>query len=176
MGTHGASSPAPGPPDLKQVGEIIIESDRQKRPDPLGAEISYGKAMEQGGSPNEDRACQMQLVFLKDDTVLIVDVGIGEIDTENAVVIGKVRPQEEGLNAVDQHLEMRKIARVAFEQAVRTARRSTDVAVAIEHEEAVVMLHSGPQPNWGRGCRQRKWRGGGRLTSRRDGPTFNRHA
>src|ERR1700733_7849980 len=79
MGTHGASPPAPGPPDLKQVGEIIIESDRQKDPDPLGTEILHGEAIKQGGSPNENRPCHVQLVFLKDDAVIIVDVGISEI-------------------------------------------------------------------------------------------------
>ncbi len=61
--THGASPPAPGPPDLKHVGEIIIESERQKDTDPLGTEISYNKAMEQGGSPNEDRSCHVQQSF-----------------------------------------------------------------------------------------------------------------
>ncbi len=47
-------------------------------------------------------------VFLKDDAVLIVDVGIGEIDTEDAVVVGKVGPQEEGLKSIDQQFEMRE--------------------------------------------------------------------
>ena len=62
--------------------------------------------MKQSGSPNEDRPCHVQLVFLKDDAVLIVDIGIGEIDAEDAVVVGKVGPQEEGLKSVDQQLEM----------------------------------------------------------------------
>src|SRR5271156_2434802 len=134
----------------------MVESDRQEEPDSLGTEISYGKAMKQGGAPNEDRPRHVQQVFLKDDAVVVVDVGIGEIDTENAVVVGKVGPQEERLKSVDQQLEMREIARVAFEQAIGAARRSTDVAVAIEHEEAVVVLHSAPQPDCGLGCRHIK--------------------
>jgi hypothetical protein len=33
----------------------------------------------------------MQQVFLQDDALVVVDVGIGEIDAEDAVVVGKVR-------------------------------------------------------------------------------------
>jgi hypothetical protein len=69
----------------------------------------------------------MQQVFLKDDALAAIDVRIGEINTEDAVVVGEVRPQEERLEAVDQQLEMREIAGVAIEQAVRPARRSANV-------------------------------------------------
>jgi hypothetical protein len=34
----------------------------------------------------------MQQVFLKDDALVAIDVRIGEIDTEDAVVVGEVRP------------------------------------------------------------------------------------
>src|SRR5271167_3120450 len=79
VGTDGTTPPAPGPPDLEHVGEIVVESDRQKKPDSVSTEISHGKAMKQGGSPNEDRPRHVQQVFLKDDAVVVVDVGIGEI-------------------------------------------------------------------------------------------------
>ena len=150
---HGAAPRALGPPDLEYVGEIIVESDRQQEPDPIGAEISHGKAVKQRGAPNEHRPRHMQQVFLQDDALVVVDVGIGEIDAEDAVVVGEVRPQEEGLKSVDQQLEMREVAGVAIEQAVRPARRSTDVAVAVEHQEAVVSLHGAPQPRRGLGRR-----------------------
>ena len=151
--THGAAAPTLGPPHLEYVGEVIVEGDRQKEPDPIGAEISHGKAVKQGGTPNEDRPCHMQQVFLQDDALVVVDVGIGEIDGEDAVVVGKVRPEEERLKSVDQQFEMREVAGVAIEQAVRAARRSADVAVAVEHQEAVVLLHGAPQPSRGLGRR-----------------------
>jgi hypothetical protein len=44
----------------------------------------------------------VQLVFLKDNAIFIVDVGVGEIDTKDAVVVGKVGAQEKGLKSVDQ--------------------------------------------------------------------------
>jgi hypothetical protein len=42
----------------------------------------------------------MQQVFLQDEALVVVDVGIGEIDAEGAVVVGEVRPQEEGLKSL----------------------------------------------------------------------------
>ena len=62
-GAHRAAPRALGAPHLEYVGEIIVESDRQEEPDPIGAEISHGKAVKQGGAPNEDRPRHMQQVF-----------------------------------------------------------------------------------------------------------------
>jgi hypothetical protein len=71
----------------------------------------------------------MQQVLLQQDTRVVIDVRICEVHTEDAVVVGEVRPQEEGLKSIDEQLEMREVAGVAIEQAVRPAGRSTDVAV-----------------------------------------------
>src|SRR5580700_1828521 len=130
-GARGAAPRALDSPDLENVGEIAVESDRKEKPDPIGAEISHDKTVKQGGPPNEHRPCHMQQVLLQDNALVVVDVGIGEIDAEDAAVVGEVRPQEEGLKSVDQQLEMREIAGVAIEQAVRPTQRGADVAVAI---------------------------------------------
>ena len=61
----------------------------------------------------------MQQVLLQQDTLVVIDVRICEVHTEYAVVVGEIRPQEEGLKFVDQQLEMREVAGVAIEQAVR---------------------------------------------------------
>jgi RNA-binding protein YhbY len=95
----------------------------------------------------------MQQVLPQQDTLVVIDVRICEVHTEYAVVVGEVRPQEEGLESVDQQLEMREVAGVAIEQAVRPARRSTDVAVAVEYQEAIVSFHGAPQPRRGLGRR-----------------------
>ena len=114
-GMHGAAARTLVPPHLEHVGEIIVEGDRQEEADPIGAEISQGKAVKQGGTPNEHRPRHMQQVFLQDNALVVVDVGIGEVDAEDAIVVREVRPQKERLKSVDQQLEMRKVAGVAIE-------------------------------------------------------------
>jgi hypothetical protein len=87
---RGAAPRALGSPDLENVGEIAVESDRKKEPDRIGAEISHDKAVKQGGSPNEHRPCHMEQILLQDNAPVIVDVWIGKIDAEDAVVVGEV--------------------------------------------------------------------------------------
>ena len=98
----------------------------------------------------------MQQVLPQQDTLVVIDVRICEVHTEDAVVVGEVRPQEEGLKSIDEQLEMREVAGVAIEQAVRPARRSANVAVAIENQKTVAMLHRAPQPRLGLGRRDIK--------------------
>jgi hypothetical protein len=74
-----------------------------------------GKAMKQGGTPNEHRPRHMQQVFLQDNVLVVVDVWIGEVDAEDAIVVREVRPQKERLKSVDQQLEMREVAGVTIE-------------------------------------------------------------
>jgi hypothetical protein len=115
QGTHRAASRALGPPDLEQVGEITVESDRQQQANAICAEISHGETVKQGGTPNEDRPRHMQQVFLQDDAPVVVDVGIGEIDAEDAIVVREIRPQQQRLKSVDQQLEMREVTGIAIE-------------------------------------------------------------
>src|SRR5580692_3827126 len=87
---RGAAPRALGSPDLENVGEIAVESDRKEEPDPIGAEISDDKAVKQGGTPNEHRPRHMEQVLPQDNALVVVDVGIGEIDAEDAVVIREI--------------------------------------------------------------------------------------
>ena len=100
-GTHRAAPRSLRAPDFEYVGEIIVEGDRKEEPYPFGTEISHGKAVKQAEAPDEDRSRRMQKAFLQNDVIFEIDVGIGEIDTEDAVIVGEVRPQEEGLKPVD---------------------------------------------------------------------------
>jgi hypothetical protein len=88
----------------------------------------------------------MEQALLQDDPPAVVDVRIGQVDGENGVVVAEIGAEQQRLHAVDQHLEMRQIAGVEIEEAVRSAMRGADIAVAVEHDEAVAMLHGSPRP------------------------------
>ena len=68
------------------------------------------------------------------------DVGIGQIDDEDGVVIADVRAKQQRLQAVEQYFEVREIAGVAKKDPVRSTRRRADVGVTVEHGEAVALL------------------------------------
>ena len=71
QGAHGAAPGPLSPADLEYVGEIAVESDRQEESDPIGAEISRGKAVKQGGAPNEYRPRYMQQVLPQQDMLVV---------------------------------------------------------------------------------------------------------
>jgi hypothetical protein len=104
-GTQRAAPRSLRAPDFEYVGEIIVEGDRKEEPYPFGTEIPHGKAVKQAGAPDEDR---MQKVFLQNDVE--IDVGIGEFDIEDDVIVGEVRPQEEGLKCSGRNQWPRKLS------------------------------------------------------------------
>ena len=58
----------------------------------------------------------------------------------------RLEPSSSGWTSVQHHFEPRQIARVGIEQPVGTAGRGADVAMAVEHDEGVVMLQRAPRP------------------------------
>src|SRR5215468_4758552 len=94
-----------------------------------------------GTPPHEDRAVDVQKVLLNDDAIVVVDVGVSEIDSHDAAVVRQIRAEQQRLPAVDQKLEMRQVARIEMKQPVRSARRRTDIAVAVDYQKAVAVLH-----------------------------------
>src|SRR2546423_909789 len=81
----------------------------------------------------------------------MLSVCIGEIDVEVEIVVPDRRAQQEGLRAVYQQLEVRKIARVAVEHAIGAAGGRADIAMAVEHGKGVVVLERSPRPGRGTG-------------------------
>src|SRR5262252_3224421 len=67
---HAAHRAAPrtlGAAHLEHVGEIIVEGEREEQLHPLGAEVSHGKTVKQGGAPYKGRPRHMQEVLRKDE-------------------------------------------------------------------------------------------------------------
>ena len=81
------------------------------------------------------------------------EIGIGEVDCQHAIVVRQVGTEEKRLKAIDPHFEVGQIARVAKKEAVRPSGCGADVAMRIDHEKAIAMLHDVARP--GRRRRQR---------------------
>ena len=103
-------------------------------------------ALAQGAVAQIDRARDVHGVLQQHDPAVDVDVWVGQVDVVVEVVVLDRGAQQQRLGAVDHQLEVREIARVAVEQAVGSAARGADVAVAVEHGEGVVVLERAPRP------------------------------
>ena len=163
--------------NLEHIGEVAAEGERQEERDGFGRIIMHHEPLVERIARHEHRPRDMQQALGQDDGVAIDNVRIGEIDGEHAIVVRQIGAEQQGLEPVDQQPELREVARVVMEQAVGSAGRHPDVAMAVQHEEAVAMLHRVPRPR----RRLRHGDGEGQVGSRfgvraRSGQTLNRHA
>ena len=93
----------------------------------------------------ELQPADMDAVALQPDLAfVIVDVGIGEIDDQRAIVVEHHRAEQQRLHAGEPQLEMREEAGVLEEQAVGPVLAAAAIALLVEHAEQIVMLQ-GPQ-------------------------------
>ncbi len=143
-GIHRAAPLARRAANLKYVGEIAAEGEGEGQTKPLGAIVPHRKTVMEGAAEHEDRARNVQQVLLQDEPVASEDVGIGEIYCQHAIVVGEIGAQQQRLQSVDAQLEMRKIAGVEMKQAVRAPRHGVDIAMVIEDQKAVALLHGVP--------------------------------
>jgi len=119
----------------------------------------------------------VQRVLLEHDAVVGEDVGVGEIDAEDGVVVAQVAAEQQRLHVVDEHFEARQEPRVAMVEPVAGPGRCADVAVRVDDEEAVAMLESAARPR-DRDGRRDVGRTLGLVRGRQGGRErhFNRHA
>lgn len=90
--------------------------------------------------PEKDRADNVQRVFGKRQFVLEIDVGIGQIDRKQRVVVTQIGAEQQELVAIEQQLELPKKSRIATINSIGTAWAGSNIAVAVENREAIVML------------------------------------
>jgi len=151
------------PAHLEQIGEIAVEGDRDLQRERPVTVVAHSKALIGRALPEEDRARDVQQIFLQHDlrATGVVIVRIGEVDREQRVVIAHVRAKQQRLPAIEAQFEMREKARVGMIEPVRAARGRADIAEAVGDDEGVAMLE--------RAARARRGRGGenGKLVFRR---------
>ena len=78
-GAHSPARPALAA-HLEQIGEIIIEQQREIEARLPVAVILQGDALVGRAAPQKDRAHDVQRVLLQRQPAVAVDVGIGQID------------------------------------------------------------------------------------------------
>ena len=138
---RGRAAPrAPIAAHLEQVGEVVVEAQRERDLDGFQSVIAHVDALVGGALPQEDRACDVDDILVQDDLVAGVDVGIGQVDREQRVVVAHVRAEQQGLRAVQAQFEQREKPRIVVIEPVRSAGRRADVAVAVNHEKCIAML------------------------------------
>ena len=144
----GADSPARTAlaAHLEQIGKIIVEQQRQIETRRQVAVILQADALIGGAAPQEDRAYDVQHVLLQHEPAVAIDVGIGEVDGQRRIVVAQIGAEQQRLHLVEHHFEPGEIARIGIEQAVGPAGGGADIAVAVEHDEGVVVLERAPRP------------------------------
>jgi len=148
---RGTAAFTPRSAYLKQIGEVIGEHDRQAHVDRLIGVIAYPDSLIGGVAPKENRTQDMHPVLFHDDMLIGNDVRIGQIDDERGIVIAQIGAEQQRRDVVHQKFEAREKSCVTAEQSVGRIRRRSDIAVAVEDDEGVVMLER--QPRTRRGLR-----------------------
>ena len=147
---RGTAARAMGAAHLEQVGEVVGEQNRQTNIDRLVAVIAHAEALIGGIPPQENCAQNVHGIFFQHDTLIGHDVGIGQVDDQRRVVVAQIRAEQQRLRVVDPQFEPREKPRVAVEQPVGSL-GCADIAMAVEHDEGVVMLERQSRPGRGRG-------------------------
>src|SRR5262245_11960142 len=90
---------------------------------------------------DEKRARDVQQILLQNNGVAIAEIRVGQVDLENTIVVRQGRSEQERRDAIDEKFETGKVARIVVKQTVGASSRYAHVAMAIEHEESVILLH-----------------------------------
>ena len=139
-GTLLAAACAPHPAHLEQIEKVARERKRERQLDALLAEITHAEPLMRRAVPEENAANDVDGVLRQDQFVVEIDVGIGEVDGENDIVVPHVRAEQQRLQAVELELEARQMAGVAVEHPVLPGRERADVAGTVEYGEGVPVL------------------------------------
>ena len=138
---------------LEQVCEIAGEVERQRDIDLAVGVVLQSKPMINRTSPDKQRANDMQHILRQDEIAIEVNIRVGQVDGQDGIVVADIRAQQQQLHSVQQHLEARKVAGVLKEDAVRSARRRSDVGMTIQHRETVAVFERAARTGGGPGRR-----------------------
>jgi hypothetical protein len=67
-------------------------------------------------------------------------IRIGQFDGEHRIVVAQVRSKQQGLEAVQDDLQVGEISGIVVEEAIFAARRRAYVSMAVEDDEGVALL------------------------------------
>jgi len=122
-GGADAAARAPFAAHLEQIGEVVVEQQRQVEARRPVAMVLHADPLIGRSPPQEDRAHDVQHVLRQHDPAAAIDVGIGEIYRQRGIVVTQIRTQQQRLHLVEHEFEPGKIAGVRVEQAIGSSRR-----------------------------------------------------
>ena len=131
---------------LEQIGKIAVEQEGQPQIHGAVAVVADRETLIGSVAQEENGANDVHRVFRQHQMVLEIGIRVCEVDGEQRAVVAHVRSQRQRLRAIEQEFQVREESRVAMKQAVRPAGRGADVAVAIEHDERIVVFQNVTRP------------------------------
>ena len=144
-GAHRAATRPLLAAHLEQVGEVGAERDLERNGRRQRTEAPQPETLVAGAVAQELEPAEIEAVALQPDPALgIVEVGIGEIDDQRAIVVDHDRAEQQRREAAEPELQIGEEARVLEIEAVRTALAAAEVALLVEDAEQIVVLE-GPQ-------------------------------
>src|SRR5689334_237710 len=133
--------------NLEEVGKIVVEQQGDVEAGVPIAVILQADTLVGSTPPQKDRAHDVQhILFQHETTLVVVDVGIAQVDGQRRIVVTQIGAEQQRLNILEHELKLRQITGVGVEQAVRSTRGRTDIAMTIEDDEGVVVLERTPWP------------------------------
>ena len=127
---------------LEQVDEIGIEAQRELRTHRLAAMVGDADVLVTRGLPQQLGAEDVQRALGHAHGLPVgrAQVGVHQLDDQQAVVVLRARAQVHRAHAVDQQQLLRQVARVLVVQALVAGTERLQVAEAIEHHEGLAVL------------------------------------
>ena len=87
---HNPAALAVQSPHLEQVGEVAGEGEREPDVERFLAVVLHAQALIDGAAPKKKRAHDVQDVLWQHERVIEIDVGVGQVDGENGVVVADI--------------------------------------------------------------------------------------
>jgi hypothetical protein len=103
---------------LEQIGEVIVEQQRQVEARLPVAVILQSDALIGRTAPQENRPHDVQRILLQRQPAVAVHVGIGEVDSQRRIVVAQIGAEQQRLDLVEHHLQPGEIARIGIEKAI----------------------------------------------------------
>jgi len=102
------ADPAAGAPlaaHLEQIGEIIVEQQRQVETRRPVAVILQRYPLVSRAAPQENRAHDVQRILLQHQSAIAVHVGIGEVDGQRRIVVAQIGAEQQWLDLIEHHFQ-----------------------------------------------------------------------
>lgn len=135
-----AAALPPHAADLEDVGVVAGEAQLQAQVDNLIPVVHHSHVLVVHALVQQLAPEEVQRPLTDAQRVALVEIGRGEVDDQQAVVLLERRVQQHRPLAVDAQFEVREIAGAVVVDAEVAGAVGMDVAVAIEHRERVAVL------------------------------------